>query len=119
MHGQPHIREYILAIKDRNGGPITYSTDKTDSLNSYYASVFGCERNTAQIKETESGEPCSTNIKMIRKRLAAIGRNKLVGPNGIPGEILTLDREAMIPYLALLLDIIINNSTTPSIFSLT
>jgi len=61
-------REYILAIKDCNGGPITYSTDKTDSLNSYYVSVFGCERNTPQIKQTHSGKPCTTNIKMIRKR---------------------------------------------------
>jgi len=108
-------REYILAIKDYNGGPITYSTDKTASLNSCYASVFGCERNTPQIKQTHSGEPCTTNIKMIRKRLAAIGRNKLEGPKGVPGEILTLDRDAMIPYLALLLDIVINNSTIPSV----
>jgi len=37
-----------------------------------------------------------------------------VGTDGVPGEILTLDREAMIPYFALLLDII-NNSTIPSV----
>jgi len=45
---------------------------------------------------------------MIRKRLAAKERKKLVGPDGVPCEILTLDRKAMIPYFALLLDIIIN-----------
>ena len=42
-----------------------------------------------------------------------IGRNKLVGPDGIPGAILKMGGEAMIPYLARLLDITINNGTIP------
>jgi hypothetical protein len=42
-----------------------------------------------------------------------IGRNKSVGPDGIPGEILKMGGEAMIPYLARLLDITINNGTIP------
>jgi hypothetical protein len=41
-----------------------------------------------------------------------IWRRKSVGPDRIPGEILKMCREAMIPYLARLLDITIN--TIPS-----
>jgi len=37
-------------------------------------------------------------------------RRKSIGPDGIPGEILNLGREAMIPYLARLLDITMNNN---------
>jgi hypothetical protein len=40
-----------------------------------------------------------------------IGKGKLVGPDCIPGEILKMGGEAMIPYLARLLDITINNGT--------
>jgi len=40
-----------------------------------------------------------------------IGRDKSVGPEGIPGAILKMGGEAMIPYLARLLDITINNGT--------
>jgi hypothetical protein len=43
-----------------------------------------------------------------------IGRRKSVGPDCIPGEILKIGREAMIPYLTRLLDITINNGTIPS-----
>jgi len=42
--------------------------------------------------------------------LSAIGRKKSVGPHGIPGEILKLGGEAMIPYFARLLDITMNNN---------
>ena len=42
-----------------------------------------------------------------------IGRDKSVGPEGIPGAILKMGGEAMIPYLARLLDIMINNGTIP------
>jgi len=51
---------------------------------------------------------------MIRKRLAAIGRNKSIGRTGFPGEILKLGRETTILYLARLLDITINNAAIPS-----
>jgi len=40
-----------------------------------------------------------------------IGRNKSVGPDSIPGAILKIGGKAMIPYLAQLLDITINNGT--------
>ena len=42
-----------------------------------------------------------------------IGRNKSVGPNGIAGALLKMGGEAMIPYLARLLHITINNGTIP------
>jgi hypothetical protein len=56
-------------------------------LNSNYASVFGCERNILKIKRTHSSELVTINIKMIRRRLAAIGRNRSVD---VAGEILEL-----------------------------
>ena len=107
-------RENIPKIQDRNGRLITESIDKARSLSSYYASVFGCERNIAQIKTTRSGKPFTINIKMIKKRPAPIGRKKSIRPNGVPGKILIMGGEAMIPYLARLLDITINNATIPS-----
>jgi len=42
-----------------------------------------------------------------------IGKNKSVGPDRVSGEILKLGGEAMIPYLARLLDITMNNGTLP------
>jgi hypothetical protein len=42
-----------------------------------------------------------------------IGRNKSVGPDGIPGELLKMGGEAVIPYLARLLDIKFSNGTIP------
>jgi len=50
---------------------------------------------------------------MIRKRLSAVGRKISVGPDCNPGEILKLGGEAMIPYLACLLDITMNNNVLP------
>jgi hypothetical protein len=54
------------------------------------------------------GEPFIINMQMIRKRLAAIGRNKSIGSDGVPGEILKLGREAMVLCIARLLDLINN-----------
>jgi len=48
-----------------------------------------------------------------RKRLKTMGSNKSVGTDGIPTAILKLGGEAMIPYLARLLDITFNNGTLP------
>jgi hypothetical protein len=39
-------------------------------------------------------------MNIIKKQLAAIGRNVSTGPDGIPGNILKLCREATILYLA-------------------
>ena len=58
-------------------------------------------------------DPFTTDIKTIRRKIKAIGKNKVVGPERVCGEILKLGGEAMIPYLARLLDITINNGTLP------
>ena len=42
-----------------------------------------------------------------------MGKNKSVGPNRVSGEILKLGGEAIIPYLARLLDIKMNIGTLP------
>jgi len=87
--------------------------EKANALNSYYTSVFGSERNVPQTQPTHSSEPFTNNTKIIRKQLEAIGRNKSVGPDVIPGEILKLGVEAMISYLARFLDTTVNNATKP------
>ena len=81
-------RENIPAIKDCNGGLITDPVDKANTLNNYYASVFSCERDIPDINSTHSDKPLNFKISIIRKRLAMIGRNKSVGPDGIPGAII-------------------------------
>jgi hypothetical protein len=107
-------KENIPAIKDGNGGHITDPVGKANELNKYYASVFSCERDIPEINPTYSENPFTIKISIIRKRLAKIGRKKSVGPDCIPGEILKMGGEAMIPYLARLLDTTINNGTIPS-----
>jgi hypothetical protein len=107
-------RENIPAIKDSNGTIITDSTEKANILNSYYASVFSCDRNIPNIKSAHSGETFIIDTKRIRKRVAAIGRSKSVGPDSIPGEILKLGEEAMIPFRARSLEITLNNATIPT-----
>jgi hypothetical protein len=52
--------------------------------------------------------------KIVRKRAEAIENIKPMRPDGISGEILKLGREAMIPYLARLLDMTISNGTLPA-----
>jgi len=67
-------REIIPAIKDHNGTIVTDTTEKANILNSYYASVFCCDRNIPEIKLANSVENFIINTKVIRKRLAKIGR---------------------------------------------
>jgi hypothetical protein len=50
-------------------------------------------------------------LQIIRKRVAAIRKNKSAGPDCVSGEILKLGGEAMIPYLAWLLNIAMHNCT--------
>jgi len=82
-------RKIIPAIKDHYGTVPTDNTGKANILNSYYASVFCCDRNVPEIK--------LANTKVFRKRLTKIGRNKSVGPDGVPGEILKLSGVATTP----------------------
>ena len=60
-----------------------------------------------------TGDPFTTDIKTTRRSIKAIGKNKSVGPDRVSGEILKLGGEAMILYLARLLDITMNNGTLP------
>jgi len=106
-------RENIPVIKDCNGGLITDPVDNANNLNNYYVSVFNCEWDIPDIISTHSHIPITIKFDIIRKRLAMIGRNKSVGPDGISDAILKIGGETMIPYLARLLDITINNGTIP------
>jgi len=106
-------RENIPTIKDCNGRIITDSIEKANTLNFYYSSVFSSEDNIPNIQDKTSSETFTIDTKIIRKRIAAIRKNKSVGPDGVSGEILKLGGEAMIPYLARLLDITMNNGTLP------
>jgi hypothetical protein len=65
------------------------------------------------MQSENTGEPFTIDIKIIRRKIRAIGKNKSVGPDRVSGEILKLGGEAMIPYLARLLDITMNNGTLP------
>jgi hypothetical protein len=76
-------------------------------------SLFIRERNNPQIRSIESGKPFTISVNITRNRLSVIGKKKSVGPEGIPGEILKFVGEATIPYLARLLDIMINNNAIP------
>jgi hypothetical protein len=69
-------RENIPATKDCNGRLIIDSIEKANSLNFYYSFVFSCEHNIQQIEFSNSGEPFAVRTKIIRKSLAAIGKNK-------------------------------------------
>jgi len=61
----------------------------------------------------KTGDPFTTDIKTIRRRIKAIRKNKSVGPDRVSGEILKLGGESTIPYLSRLLDVIMNNGTLP------
>jgi hypothetical protein len=87
---------------------------KANSLNFYFSSVFSSECSISQIQCTNSYEPFTISTKIIRRRLAVINKNKLVGPDKVSGQIIKLGGEAMIPYPVHLLDITINNATIPS-----
>jgi len=107
-------RENIPAIKDCNGRIITDSLEKASSFDLHYSTVLSSEGNIPHIQGENTGKPFTTDIKIIRRRVGAIGKNKSVGPDRVSGEILKLGGEAMIPYIARLLDITMNNGTLPS-----
>jgi hypothetical protein len=80
---QKENREIIPVIKDHNGTIITDITVKAVILNSYYASVFSCDRNIPEIKLAKSGETFLINTNGLRKDLKKFERNKSVEPDGI------------------------------------
>jgi len=108
------VEKIFRRFKDHNGKLITDPIEKTNSQNSYYASLLSCECNIPQIQSTESGKPITISTNIIKRRLSAIRREKSVTTDGIPGEILKLREEAMIPYLARLLYIMMNNNAIPA-----
>jgi len=104
-------KENIAAIKDCNGQPIIHLIEKAYSFNHYYYSVISTEGNFQRIQCANCGKPFTIDTKIIRKRVLVMGKNKWIGPDGISGEILKLGGEAMISYLAWLLDMTMNNGT--------
>jgi hypothetical protein len=106
-------RENIPAIKDCNGRIITAAIEKANAFNFCYSTVFSSEGNILHIQGENTGDPFTTVIKTIRRKIEAIGKNKSVGQDRVSGEILKLGSEAMIPYLARLLNITMNNGTLP------
>jgi len=97
----------------QNGRIITDAIEKANTFNSYYSTVFSNEGNILHIQGENAGDPFTTDIKTIRRRIKVIGKNKSVGPDQVSGEILQLGGEAMIAYLARLLDVTMNNGTLP------
>jgi len=86
---------------------------KVNTFYSNYSTVFSSEGNINHIWDENTGVPFTTDIKTIRRRIKAMGKNKSVGPDRVSGEILKLGGEAMFPYLARQLDITMNNGTLP------
>ena len=69
-------RESILTIKDQYGKIVTDPIEKTNSLNSYYASLFSCERNNPQVQSVESGKPFTIK-EILRTRWHSWGNFKV------------------------------------------
>ena len=83
-------RENIPAIKDGSGLIITDPTDKANSLNFYFSTIFSKEECLPQIQEVNKNHPFTIDIKTIRRRIRTIGKNKSVGPDRVPGELLKM-----------------------------
>jgi hypothetical protein len=98
---------------DGDGRIVTDPTEKVNLVNLYYSSIFSSEDNIRTYRGENTSDPFTIDVKAIRRRIRAIGRNKSVGPDRIPGEILKMGGEAMIPYLARLLEITMNNGALP------
>ena len=94
--------------------PVTSVITTITNIQLYsYSTVFSSRGSILHIQGENAGNPFTTDIKTIRRMIKAIGKNKSVGPDRVSGEILQLGWEAMIPYLARLLDITMNNGTLP------
>ena len=106
-------RESVPAIKDGNGQNITDPAGKANLLNSYFSTIFSIKDNMPILGGLNTIKPFTNIIRTIRRRTKKIGKHKSVGPDGIPGDILRMGGEAMIPYLARLLEVTINNGILP------
>jgi len=103
----------IPAIKGGDGRIVTDPTEKANLINLYYSSVFSSEENIPHIQGENTSDPFTIDIKAINRRIRATGRNKSVGTDRIPGKILKMYGEAMIPYLARLREITMNSGVLP------
>lgn len=84
-------RENIPAIKESSGRIITDPTEKANSLNFYYSTIFSREEGVPQLQgENDKNNPFKIDIKTLRRRIRAIKKNKSVGPDRVPGEILKM-----------------------------
>ena len=81
-------KENIPAIRDCNGRIITDAIEKANAFNSYYSTVFSSEGNILHIKGENTGDPFTTDMKTVRRRIKGIGKNKSIGPDRVAGEIL-------------------------------
>jgi hypothetical protein len=70
-------RENIPAIKDCNGQPIIDLIEMANSFTYYYSSVFSSEGSIQHIQCTNSGEPFTTDTKIIRKMVAVIRKKQI------------------------------------------
>jgi len=67
-------KENIPAIKDYNRRIITDAIEKANTFNSYYSTVFSSEGNILLIQGENTGNPFTTNIKTMRRRVKVIGK---------------------------------------------
>jgi len=67
-------------------------------FNFYYSTVFSTEGNILHIQGEHTGKPFTIDIKIIRRRIGAIAKNKSAGPECVSGEILKLGGEALCDY---------------------
>ena len=75
---------------------------------------FGAVITTRKYNQPTRVKPLLLTLKLLDRKLTKIGRNKSVGPDGVPGEILKLGGEAITPFVARLLEILLNNASFPS-----
>ena len=80
-------KENIPHIKDCNGRIITDAIEKANTFNSYYSTVFSIEGNIFHLQGENTGDPFTTDIKTIRRR---IGKNRSVGTDRLSGEFLKI-----------------------------
>jgi hypothetical protein len=78
-------RETISAIKDCNGRIITDPVEKAKSFNLYYSTVFSSEGNIPHIQAENTCDPFTIDIKTIRRRIKAVGKNKSLGSDCVSG----------------------------------
>ena len=72
------IRKTFPAIKDCNGLIITGAIEKANAFNTYYSTVFSNEGNILHIQVENTGDPFTTVIKKIRRRIKAIGKKQII-----------------------------------------